>query len=69
MKTIAGTIGFAMLFVVPSEVTWAAIGRHSVWLAAAIVLLAYAGAFKHLKTKKKRHKNGQTNTHLPRIVP
>lgn len=58
MKTIAGTIGFAMLFFMPAEATWDAVGRHCLWLAAAIVLLAYAGAFKHLKTKKKQQSYG-----------
>jgi hypothetical protein len=58
MKTLAGTIGFMMLFGIPSEQAldenaWRAMGLYLVWLAAAVALLAYGGAFKrNLSTKK-----------------
>lgn len=55
MKTLSGAIGFMMLFAVPEEPTWAAMGWYLVWLAAAIALLAYGGAFKQQTTKKQRY--------------
>lgn len=53
MKTLAGTIGFMMLFAIPMEATWKALGFYLVWLAVAISLLAYGGAFKKKSSTNK----------------
>lgn len=53
MKTIAGTLGFVMLFFVPAEATWTAIGGWALCLSVALLLLAYAGAFKRRSLTNK----------------
>jgi hypothetical protein len=45
MKKAAGTLAVIMLFVLPTEATWQAIGIYAGWVAVAAMLLAYAGAF------------------------
>jgi hypothetical protein len=56
MKKLAGTIGIVMLFAVPTEATWRAIGIYALWLIAAVLLLAYAGAFKRKLSTSKTSK-------------
>ena len=59
MKTLAGTLGFMMLFFVPSEEAmtasiWKALGGWVLCLCVAIALLSYAGAFKQRASTNKR---------------
>jgi hypothetical protein len=50
MKTLAGTVGFVMLFAVPTELTLKTIMLYALWLCAAVFLLVYAGGI--VKTLK-----------------
>lgn len=52
MKSLSGTIGFMMLFALPQEFTLKAVFLYSIWLSAAVGLLAYAGAFRKYHTIK-----------------
>lgn len=54
MKTLSGMLGFMLLFFVPTEVTWKALGCWAVCFCAAIALLAYAGAFEKLTSKTSK---------------
>lgn len=49
VRKFFGVIGFIMLFAVPTEETSASIALYLVWLAAALALLLYAGAFRSKK--------------------
>ncbi len=56
MKPLAGTLGFVMLFFVPAEATWKAVGAWALCVCAGFLLLAYAEAFKRKRIINKKSK-------------
>jgi uncharacterized membrane protein len=61
MKTLAGVIGFVMLFALPSEQAltenlWKAMAIYAVWAGVSVSLIAYASAFKRPSTNKSVEK-------------
>ena len=68
MKTLAGTLGFMMLFGIPSEQAladnpWKAMGLWAIWFCIAIGLLAYGGAFKRKHSPKNPHSYVRNHNH------